>query len=81
MEPHEQQPDRFIPPNAWPDFHPWPTLGGLRYLIAHENTNGFNEVITRIGRRILISERAFRAWVAKHGPHLPPTSKRAGGRK
>ena len=55
---------RLIPANDWPQHHAWPPIGGLRHLIFHAKTNGFNTVICRVGRRVLIDERAFFGWVA-----------------
>lgn len=52
-------PDRLIPVTKWPDFHPWPPIGGLRYLVFHEHTNGFHHCVVRKGRRVLISEKRF----------------------
>lgn len=37
--------------------------GGVRHLIFHENTNGFNSVIIRIGRKVLIDEESFLIWI------------------
>ena len=54
---------RLIPINKWPDFHAWPPVGGLRHLVFHAKSNGFDRVVRRCGRRILIDERAFFAWV------------------
>lgn len=51
-----------IPVTNWNDRHPWPPVGGLRHLIFFADTNGFNKVIRRIGRRILIDEAAFFEW-------------------
>ena len=41
------------------------TLGGLRYLIFNENSNGLakSRAIVRIGRKVLIDEAKFFAWV------------------
>jgi hypothetical protein len=52
-----------VPVNKWPERHPWPPIGGLRHLIFHANTNGFNKVVRRAGRRVLIDEAAFFQWV------------------
>lgn len=43
--------------------HPWPPEGGLRYLIFNEKTNGFDKVIKRAGRTILIDEEKFFKWI------------------
>jgi len=54
---------RFIPATEWKNYHPWPAIGGLRHLIFNAKTNGFNKVIVRAGRRVLIDEKAFFAWL------------------
>lgn len=58
---------RFIPVTKWPDYYPWPSIAGMRDLIFHANHNGFGSVIKRVGRRVLIDEAAFIAWVRKQG--------------
>lgn len=55
---------RFIPVTDWNRHHSWPPIGGLRHLIFHENENGFHKCVRRVGRRVLIDERAFFDWVA-----------------
>lgn len=57
----------FIPATDWDKHHPWPPIGGLRHLIFNAETNGFNRVIRRIGRRVLIDEAAFFIWVDTQG--------------
>lgn len=37
--------------------------GGLRYLIFNQNHNGFDKCIRRVGKKVLIDETAFFAWV------------------
>jgi hypothetical protein len=54
-----------VPVKDWPRRHPWPSVGGLRHLIFHRQRNGFDRVIRRIGRRVLIDESAFFAWAAE----------------
>lgn len=58
---------RLIPVPDWKDYHPWPPEGGLRHLVFYAATNGFNQVIRRIGRRVLIDEAAFFDWVNNQG--------------
>ena len=58
---------RLIPANDWPQHHAWPPIGGLRHLIFHARSNGFATAIRRVGRRVLIDERAFFAWVEQQG--------------
>lgn len=58
---------RFIPVTEWTNHHPWPPLGGLRHLIFYAKDNGFDRVVRKIGRRVLIDEAAFVKWVNEHG--------------
>jgi hypothetical protein len=39
----------------------------MRHLIFFAKSNGFDAVIRRVGRRVLIDEAAFFAWVDKQG--------------
>lgn len=47
----------------WCHHHSWPPIGGLRHLIFHAKSNGFDGVIRRVGRRVLIDEAAFFQWI------------------
>lgn len=58
-----ESPTRLIPVSEWNNYHIWPVTSGLRYLIARGQSNGFNRVFRRVGRRLLIDERKFFAWV------------------
>lgn len=58
---------KLIPVPDWHRYHPWPPIGGLRHLVFYAETNGFNKVIRRIGRRVLIDEAAFFDWVNEQG--------------
>lgn len=53
--------------SEWVASQPWPSLGGLRHLIFNAKSNGFNSVIRRVGRRVLIDETAFFDWVDSNG--------------
>lgn len=64
MQVHQPQ---LIPVCSWNDRHQWPPIGGLRHLIFHAKANGFDKVIRRVGRRVLIDEQAFFAWVDQQG--------------
>jgi hypothetical protein len=55
-------PTRLVPVTQWPTEHPWPSVAGLRHLIHFEKDNGFDTVVRRIGRRVLIDEAAFFQW-------------------
>ena len=54
---------RYIPVTQWAKDHEWPPIGGLRHLIFNASKNGFDKVIRRVGRRVLIDEQAFYIWV------------------
>lgn len=56
-----------IPVTKWSQHHSWPPIGGLRHLIFNAQSNGFDLVIRRVGRRILINEAAFFEWVNQQG--------------
>ena len=43
--------------------HPAFSEASLRYHIFHEETNGLNMVLVRVGRKILIKEDAFFDWI------------------
>jgi hypothetical protein len=60
----QQQPTRLIPVTKWPLHHEWPSVAGLRSLIFFAKDNGFDAVVRRIGRRVLIDEAAFFEWTA-----------------
>ena len=55
---------RLIPVTEWNKYHSWPPLGGLRHLVFYESENGFNKVVRRAGRRVLIDESEFFKWVS-----------------
>lgn len=59
--------NKIIPLTEWNEHHTWPPLGGLRHLVFHANSNGFNKCIRRVGRRVLIDETAFFEWVNTQG--------------
>ena len=59
--------NQLIPVNKWNERHPWPPIGGMRHLIFFAETNGFNKVVRRIGRRVLIDEAAFFEWANMQG--------------
>lgn len=65
-QPKEKTPalrTRLIPVSKWNKFHPWPPIGGLRYLVFHAKSNGFSHCLRRVGRTVLIDERRFFEWV------------------
>lgn len=58
---------RLIPVTRWSEFHPWPPIGGLRHLIFHAKTNGFDKVVRRVGRTVLLDEDAFFDYASGNG--------------
>jgi hypothetical protein len=67
----EQQPTtRLIPCVDWPKYHPWPSVAGLRWLIFNAKHNGFDKVIRRVSKRVLIDEFAFFAFVEKKNKEM-----------
>lgn len=60
---------RYLTVSSWNNHHDWPRIGGLRNLIFNRKTNGFDQfnVVKKIGKRVLIDEAAFFAWVDNHG--------------
>jgi hypothetical protein len=54
---------RVISLTEWNNHHEWPKQAGLRHLVFNADTNGFNKVIRRAGRRVLIDEPAFFEWL------------------
>lgn len=54
---------RLIPLTEWPQHHSWPPVGGLRHLVFYASENGFDRVVRRVGKRVLIDEKEFFSWV------------------
>lgn len=54
---------RLIPLTSWNNHHAYPPLGQLRALVFNAKNNGFERCIRRVGKRILIDEAEFFAWV------------------
>jgi hypothetical protein len=51
--------------------HAWATKGGIRHLIFNEYTNGFDKVVRRMGRRVLIDEAKFFEWLEEQNAEFP----------
>ena len=47
----------------WATEYKWPSEAALRNYVFHAKQNGFDAVVRRVGRRVLIDETAFFAWV------------------
>jgi hypothetical protein len=67
----EKKQRRLIPLTKWNQFHLWPTIGGLRHLVAFATQKKFEQVLVRANGRVLIDEEAFFEWVnaSKNGGH------------
>lgn len=51
--------DNLIPVNNWNNHFEWPPIGGMRHLIFHRKTNGFDEAFKKVGRRVLVDKVKF----------------------
>lgn len=71
----EEPRTRLIPLTQWNEHHAWPPIGGLRHLVFHAKNNGFDTVIRRVGRRVLIDEAAFHRWVAEQNSNAGEAGK------
>lgn len=60
--------NRLIPLTEWHKYYSWPPIGGLRHLVFHSETNGFDKVIRRVGRKVLLDETAWHEWVRSKNP-------------
>jgi hypothetical protein len=58
---------RLIPAASWNRYHIYPSQRALRNLIFKADRNGLAVAIRRVGRRVLIDEAEFFAWVDRHG--------------
>jgi hypothetical protein len=50
---------RYIPITKWPEYHPYPTVSGMRYLRFHQKTLGFASAFVKLNKRILVDEQEF----------------------
>ena len=57
------------PITKWP--HPWPPVGGLRWLAFNAKTNGFADAFVRVGSRVLVNEAEFFRCVAANNRPKP----------
>lgn len=61
--------DNLIPAVEFPKKFSFMSMGLLRKYINEEKYNGFDKVIVRIGRKILIDTNAFFAWLKEKNPN------------
>jgi hypothetical protein len=67
--------DRLIPLSKWNQYYDYPSISALRSFVFFEDTNGFNSVIRRVGRRVLICEKSFFEWVETQSKTKPNFNK------
>lgn len=60
---NEEIKSRLIPVTKWNQYHPWPSIGGIRHLIEHRKKKKCEQAFVKAGGRWLIIEDAFFAWV------------------
>ncbi len=63
MSNNNQLKPRLLTINQFLSEHPFNTSGGLRALIFNGKSTGFDRVVKRIGRKVLIDENKFFEWV------------------
>ena len=49
--------------------HPAFTPGGLRWLLFNRDINGLERAVVKVGRRVLIDEDKFFAWLDEKNGH------------
>lgn len=65
----EQTKSKLIPLTKWNEYHVWPTVGGLRYLVAEAKRKKFEHVVVKASGRVLIDEDAFFEWAKSKENH------------
>lgn len=50
---------RYIPITKWPEYHPYPSVSGLRYLRFHQQELGYSTAFVHLNKRILVDEAEF----------------------
>ena len=63
---------RLLTVSQWNQYHPWPSPAGLRHLIFYARSNGFDQVMRRVGRRVLIDESQFFRWLDEQQGEVSP---------
>lgn len=60
---------RLVPVTKWNEYHVWPTIGGLRHLVANAKKKKFEHVVVKASGRVLIDEDAFFQWAKDKENH------------
>ena len=59
-----QTSDRLLTIDLWPQFHPWPPVGGMRHIRFNAEEKGATDCFVKKGGRVLVRERKFLEWAA-----------------
>lgn len=67
----------------WPNYHPWPSIAGLRHYVHNAHHNGFKKVYHKVGATLIINEAAFFEWVRERDglPTTPEPTQRSRARR
>ncbi len=55
--------NRLIPLVQWTKHHDWPSISALRGYAFMRHKNGFEKVVSKVGKRLVIDEQKFFDWV------------------
>lgn len=61
----EQTVDEYLTVAQMSQRYPAFTQGSIRWLIFNANTNGFNKVVRKIGRKVVLNLCEFKRWIEK----------------
>ena len=58
--------DRLLTIEQWPQFHPWPPIGGMRHIRFNADEKGATDCFVKKGGRVLVRERKFLEWASSN---------------
>jgi hypothetical protein len=50
---------RYIPITRWAEYHPYPTVSGMRYIRFHQKVLGFASAFIKFQKRVIVDEKEF----------------------
>jgi hypothetical protein len=62
----ENQNPRYCTPKQLVKMEPSFSLGAIRWAIFNSKTNGLEEAIVRVGKKVLIDRERFYYWIERH---------------
>jgi len=62
LMPEPEEKEREIPLSEWNKYHADPSVPALRMMWARREENGFEEVVEKRGKRLLIKEQTYFRW-------------------